>query len=287
MRRVFVWAILGLVFLGPAAAAPIRIVAAENVYGDLAAQIGGVHVAVTSILSNPDTDPHLFESSASTAAAVADADIVLSNGADYDPWMDKLLAASPAPNRVTIVAATVDGVQSGANPHLWYDPKTLPAMAALLATELSSRDPASATDFAANLRTFSDAFAKAIAGLDAIKAAHAGVEVTATEPVFGYMADAMDLKMLNQPLQIATMNDTEPSPRDVAAFEDSLRSGTAKILFYNSQVTDDTTARLLDLAKQSHVPIVGVTETEPAGATIETWFAGEIAATATALGSSP
>ncbi len=279
---------LGLALLGaatqPAAAAgPIQIVAAENFYGDLATQIGGSHVSVTSILSNPDADPHLFESSASTARTIADAQIVIYNGADYDPWMDKLLSAAPTGDRATLIAADLTGHKSGDNPHLWYDPQTLPALATALAAELSKRDPADAADYQANLGKFTASFAATLQPIAAIKSAYAGTAVTATEPVFGYMAEAMGLKMLNQSFQTATMNDTEPSPSDVAAFENSLKDGSAKILFYNSQVTDDTTTRLLDLAKASSVPVIGVTETEPAGQTIQTWFAGQIAAVNSSL----
>src|SRR3569623_759224 len=138
----------------PAVAAPISVVAAENFYGDLASQIGGAHVVVTSILSNPDADPHLFESSASTARTLADASIVISNGADYDPWMDKLLATASTGERKVIVAAELTGHKSGDNPHLWYDPQTFPMVAAALADELAKRDPADAADFASNLRAF-------------------------------------------------------------------------------------------------------------------------------------
>ena len=136
----------------------IQIVAAENFYGDLAQQIGGKHVSVTSILSNPDDDPHLFETSASTARALAGAEIVIYNGADYDPWMGKLLSASTAQDRVTIVAADLVGAKKGDNPHLWYNPKTLPAIASTLAAELEKRDPANAAEYKANLATFDAAF---------------------------------------------------------------------------------------------------------------------------------
>lgn len=269
------------------AADPIRIVAAENFYDDLATQIGGSHVSVTSILNNPDDDPHLFETSASTARTIADAQIVLYNGADYDPWMDKLLSTAAAGDRAVIVAADLTGHKSGDNPHLWYEPPTFPAVAAALAAELSRRDPTDAAAYEANLAAFNASFAETLQPIAAIKAAHASTSVSATEPVFGYMAEAMGLKMLNQSFQTATMNDTEPSPSDVAAFEDSLKTGTAKILFYNSQVTDDTTTRLLNLAKASNIPVIGVTETEPPGQTIQTWFAGQIAAVNTSLTAHP
>lgn len=268
---------LGALTATASAAEPLKIIAAENFYGDLAGQIGGSHVAVTSILSNPDEDPHLFETSASTARAIAGADIAIYNGAEYDPWMGKLLSASSAPNRVTIVAADLVGAKSGDNPHLWYNPKTLPAVASKLAATLEERDPANAAEYRANLARFDTEFSDILKKVAAVKASFGGTPVTATEPVFGYMAEAMGFDMLNYDFQLATMNDTEPSPQQVANFEDSLKNGKARILFYNSQVTDDTTTRLLNLAKANGVKVIGVTETEPSGKTIQTWFAGQIA----------
>ena len=261
----------------------LTIVAAENFYGDLARQIGGSNVTVTSILANPDDDPHLFETSPSTARTIADAKIIIYNGADYDPWMDKLLSASTSKDRTTIIAADLIGKKSGDNPHLWYDPATLPAIAKALSADLAKRDPANAVHYEANLKAFQislEAIDKEIAD---VKKTYAGTEVTATEPVFGYMAEALGLKMLNYDFQVALMNDAEPSATQVAAFENSLKDGSAKILFYNSQVTDEATTRLLDIAKQNKVTVIGVTETEPAGQTIQTWFGGQIDAVQKAL----
>ncbi|TPN84095.1 cation ABC transporter substrate-binding protein [Mesorhizobium sp. CU2] len=254
----------------------LNVVAAENFYGDLARQIGGSHVSVTSILSNPDDDPHLFESSPSTARTIADAKVIIYNGADYDPWMDKLLSASAKPERTTIVAADLIGKKPGDNPHLWYNPATLPAVAKALADDLAKRDPANAADYEANLTKFQSSLAAIDKEIADVKKTYAGTEVTATEPVFGYMAEALGLKMLNYDFQVALMNDAEPSPSQVAAFENSLKDGSAKILFYNSQVTDEATTRLLDIAKQNKVTVIGVTETEPAGKTIQTWFGGQL-----------
>ena len=254
----------------------LTIVAAENFYGDLARQIGGSNVTVTSILSNPDDDPHLFETSPSTARTIADAKIIIYNGADYDPWMDKLLSASTSKDRTTIIAADLIGKKSGDNPHLWYDPATLPAIAKTLTADLSKRDPANAAHYEANLKAFQTSLEAIDKEIADVKKTYAGTEVTATEPVFGYMAEALGLKMLNYDFQVALMNDAEPSATQVAAFENSLKDGSAKILFYNSQVTDEATTRLLDIAKQSKVTVIGVTETEPAGKTIQTWFGGQI-----------
>ena len=147
--------VLAAALAGPAfAAQPVKIVAAENFYGDLAKQIGGDHVEVTSILSNPDDDPHLFETSPSTAKAIAGADVVVYNGADYDPWMGKLLSASPKERRGVIVAADLIGAKSGENPHLWYDSATMPAVAKALADKLETKDPVDAAVFKANLAVF-------------------------------------------------------------------------------------------------------------------------------------
>ena len=280
-------AILALGALPALGAEPIRIVTAENFYGDLVRQIGGTHVEVTSILANPDEDPHLFESSPSTARMLADAQIVIYNGAGYDPWMDRLLGASTSQSRTALIAADLTGHKDGDNPHIWYDPATFPTVAKSLAAELARRDPADAAEFTSNLDSFNAAFAKVRADIDAIRAAHLGTPVTATEPVFAYMAAAMGLKMVNEGFQFAMMNETEPSASDVAAFETSLKDGTVKILFYNSQVTDDTTARLLGIAKAANVPVVGVTETEPVGETIESWFGQQVAAVRAALAGQP
>jgi len=280
MRLAIVAAALAaaLSFVAPAhAAGPIRIVAAENFYAEVASAVGGSHVAVTAILSNPDEDPHLFETSPTTARDIADADIVIYNGADYDPWMEKLLSASPKADRTAIIAATVTHHKSGDNPHLWYEPATLPMVADFLAVELEKRDPANAADYEANVTKFDTSTQPIADKVVAIRQAHPGIVVIATEPVFGYMADALGFKMLNGDFQLAMMNDTEPSPKQVADFEQSLKSKTAKILFYNSQVTDDTTTRLKALAEANGVKVIGVTETEPAGKTIPDWFLGQLA----------
>ncbi|HVV91858.1 MAG TPA: zinc ABC transporter substrate-binding protein [Hyphomicrobiales bacterium] len=269
---------------GEAWAAPaVKAVAAENFYGDVLRQIGGSHVAVTTILSNPNQDPHEFEASPSTARALAGAALVVYNGADYDPWMARLLTASPAPHRAAVVAADLVGARAGDNPHLWYDPKTMPAVAAAVAGDLERLDPADAAGYARRLATFQASLKPIRDRIAAIRAAHPGVAVTATEPVFGYMAAALGFAMRNERFQIAVMNDTEPSARDVAAFQNDLETRKVRLLFYNSQVTDEMTERLLKLAKASGVPVVGVTETAPAGKSYQQWMEDELAAVEHAL----
>jgi len=287
MRTLLVAVTAALGFMtfatGAQAADKIAVVAAENFYGGVAEKIGGSGVSVTSILSNPNQDPHLFEANVATAKAVGAAEIAIFNGADYDPWMQKLLKASPKEGRTEISAAALTGHKPGDNPHLWYDPKTVPAVAKAFAGDLIKRDPANAEAYQQRLSAF-DASMKPLTDLIAeLKAKYAGTPVTATEPVFGYMAAALGLDMRNYDFQLAIMNDTEPSAKDVAAFENDLRDKKVKVLFYNSQVTDTTTTHLLNLAKESGVPVVGVTETEPAGKDYVDWMVSQLNALNTVL----
>ena len=143
----------------PALADPVKVVAAENFYGDIARQIGGDNVAVTSILSNPDDDPHLFEASPATAKALADAKVVIVNGVDYDPWMEKLLAAHPAPGRKAIVVGALTGHKPGDNPHLWYDPANVKAAGKALVAALVAVDPAHKADYEQGLAKFDGSLA--------------------------------------------------------------------------------------------------------------------------------
>jgi zinc/manganese transport system substrate-binding protein len=269
------------------AAQPVNLLAAENFYGDVAEQIGGPHVKITSILNNPDQDPHEFEASPSTARAVSAARLVVYNGADYDPWIDKLLTASPSSNRTRIVAADLMGSKSGDNPHLWYNPDTMIAMANAVAAELDRTDPDHKAEYDSRLQTFIASLQPVQQKIAALRAKYGGAMVTATEPVFGYMAKAIGFKMRNQRFQMSVMNDTEPSASDVGEFESDLKNRQVKVLFYNNQVADDLTKRLLDLAKASHVPVVGVSETEPAGMNYQQWMMSQLDSLEKALAAQP
>jgi zinc/manganese transport system substrate-binding protein len=274
---------LGQALPSRAADGAISVVAAENAYGDIARQIGGGRVAVTSILSNPNQDPHLFETAPGTVRTLSGAQVVVLNGADYDPWMDKLLKAAPRAGRAVISAAALTGRKPGDNPHLWYDPATMPKVAAALADAFSKADPAHAADYAARLKTTLAGLARIDARVAQMKAKFAGQTVTATEPVFGLMTGAIGLKMRNESFQLSMMNDTEPSARDVAAMEDDLRGRKVKALLYNSQVTEKLTERLRGIAVKAKVPVVGVTETMPADTNFQDWVLGELDALDKAL----
>jgi zinc/manganese transport system substrate-binding protein len=282
--------LIAALFLSAALALPavaeetISIVAATNFYGEAAAAVGGDRVAVESVIIAPGTDPHDFDPPPSVARAIADADIVIMNGADYDHWMEHLIEANEVDGRIVIDVAELIGVKEGQNPHVWYDPKAMPALAAALAEALSEFAPDAADDFAAAR----DALVATMAPVDEkvaeLRARFGGTEVAATEPVFGYMADALGLTMTNEAFQTAIMNESEPSASDIVALEDDIRSGRVKVLFYNEQVEDAFTRNLADLARASGVPLVGVRETQPDGTTFAEWMLDTIHATGKALG---
>jgi zinc/manganese transport system substrate-binding protein len=267
-----------------AADGKIAVVAAENFYGDVAQQIGGGQVSVTSILNNPNQDPHLFETTPTIVRQIADAQVIVLNGADYDPWMNKLLSVTPKPGRIVIVAGDLMHKKTGDNPHLWYDPPTMPAVANALAAAFSAADPAHKDDYAARLKSFLASLAPLNEKITAIGKKYGGVPVAATEPVFGYMAAALKLQMHDARFQLAVMNDTEPSARDLGKFEHELQTHAVRVLFYNKQASDNLVGHLLDLARASKIPVVGVTETAPPGQSYQAWMLSELNATEKALG---
>jgi zinc/manganese transport system substrate-binding protein len=269
-----------------AADGKLSVVAAENFYGDVARQIGGDDVAVASIMSNPDQDPHLFETTPSVVKQIAGAQIVILNGADYDPWMDKLLKASPKPGRSAIIVADLVGKKAGDNPHLWYDPGTMPAAAKALAEAFAKADPAHRDAYAARLKTFLALLTRVNEKIAAIRGKFAGRTVTASEPVFGYMANALGLKMRNERFQLSIMNDTEPSAHDVAAFQDDLKTHKVRVMFYNKQASNKAVQTLVDLAHASKIPVVGVTETAPPGLSYQEWMLTQLNETEKALAAS-
>jgi zinc/manganese transport system substrate-binding protein len=274
--------------LGPRAEAQsLAVVAAENFYGDVVRQLGGANVAVTSILNNPDQDPHLFEASISTARALAAAKLVVYNGIGYDPWMDALLAAHKAPDRKVVVVASLLQRKAGDNPHLWYDPATMPMLASAVSTALIAADPAHRADYEQRRDQFVASLTPLADKIASLRRRYGNSVVAATEPVFGYMADALGFTMRHRAFQIAVMNDTEPSAGEIASFEKDLKTRAVKILFYNNQTSGDLTARLQTLAQASHVPIVGITETEPPNITYQDWMMRQLGEVEHALADGP
>lgn len=264
MRKIL---ILLSCLAGTAHAEGIKVVAAENVYAAVARQIAGPDAGVSSILHNPDQDPHTFEASASIAHDVGAADIVVVNGADYDPWMDRIVAATRRPARQVIDIAALLGRNPGDNPHLWFDPAAMPAFGRAFAAALDHSDPAHRADHAAKLEAFLASLQPLDARVAGLRAKYAGVDVTATEPIFGLLARAIGLTVRNERFQVAIMNGTEPRASDVRAMEGDLRGHKVRLLVFNAQASDATARRMRMLAETVHVPVVGVNETFPEGMT--------------------
>lgn len=250
---------------GGATSKLVNVVAGENFWGNIIAQIGGSHVEVTSIISDPSTDPHEYESDASNAASLAKADFVLENGLGYDDFLDKLLAASAKSGRqVLSVQKILNVTGDDPNPHIWYDTARLPAVATAIAAELTKLDPADGATFTANAAAFDSSLQPILKVIAQIKAKYSGTEIAYTERVPGYLVEAAGLKLgVPATFTQAVEEGNDPSPGDTAAFDAAITKRTVKVLLYNAQVTDAETTKIKKLATSSGVPIVGVTETLP------------------------
>lgn len=265
----------------PAANGKIVAVGAENQYGSVISQIGGRYVTTTSILSNPNTDPHTFEASAQVATTISAASLIVQNGLGYDSFMSKLEAASPNSARIVITAQSVLHLpDSTRNPHLWYSPTTMPAVAKSIAAALDKLQPSHRAYFVGRLAAFDRSLTAWTAAISAFKSAHPGVPVATTEPVADYLLQAAGVDNRTPwALQAAIMNDTDPAPQDVATQNALLSGGKVKVFVYNEQVTDSITANYLKLATAAHIPVVGVYETMPTdGFTYQTWMEAELKA---------
>ena len=271
-----------LVALGLSAAAPPRVIKAvgvENEYADVISQIGGPYVHVTAIETDPNTDPHTFEVSPRVATQIASAQLIVKNGIGYDSWADKIIAASPNSARKVIDVQQLLGLpDSTPNPHLWYDPGTMPAVAKALAADLSALEPAEAAYFAANAQKFDASLAPWMAAIASFKANYGGTPVAVTEPVADYMLQAVGTKILTPfSLQAAIMNGTDPSPQDAATQNRLFTGHRVKVFVYNQQVTDQLTQSFLALAKKNGIPVVGVYETMPVpGYNYQSWMVAEV-----------
>jgi zinc/manganese transport system substrate-binding protein len=262
----------------------VNVVAAENFYGDIAKQLGGSSVKVTSIISDPNADPHEYESSADNAKAIAAAKLVIVNGIGYDSFMGKLIAASPNRDRKLINAGELAGKKEGDNPHIWYDVSAVQQVADQITQALQELDPTDRDDLAIRNQRFKASLQPLLDRMAAIKSKYAGTRLTQTEPVFGYMGDALGLTIDDGDFQHAIEEGNDPSPQAVAAMNQSITSRSVKALLYNSQTTSPVTTNVKNLAKQNNVPIVGVSETEPPNQNYQTWMLNQLDALQKALG---
>jgi zinc/manganese transport system substrate-binding protein len=254
-------------------------VGAENEYADVIQQVGGKYVQVSAIMSNPNTDPHTFEASASVGRLVGEAQLVVQNGLGYDTFMNMLEGAVPSSSRKVIMVQNLLGLpDSTPNPHLWYKPSTMPAVANAIAADLAALQPAHASYFRANAARFIGSLTAWTDAIAAFRAEYPGTPVATTGPVADYMLQAAGADNLTPwAFQADIMNGTDPSPQDVAAEQRLFTQHEVKAFLYNQQVTDSLTESFITLARANGIPVVGVYETMPVpGYDYQSWMLAEV-----------
>jgi zinc/manganese transport system substrate-binding protein len=254
-------------------AGAITVVAGENFWGSIAVQLGGSKASVQSVVNDPNADPHEYESSANDARAFAEAKLVILNGAGYDDWGRKLLAANQAAARRVLIVADLLGKKVGDNPHFWYNPDFVGRVADSITAQYKAIDHAGASyydqrraDFASALQPYTDEIAN-------IRQRFSGTPVGATESIFVYMAAALSLN-LTTPTEFmnAVAEGNDPPASAVVEFQDQIARNQIKVLVYNVQTSTAVTTNIKALAASHHVPSVGVSETLlPDNATFQDW----------------
>jgi zinc/manganese transport system substrate-binding protein len=265
---------------GASSTATITAIGAENEYASVISQVGGKYVKTSSILSDPNTDPHTFEASPSVAQQMSQAKLVVQNGVGYDDWATTIENAAPDSARKVVNVQQLLGLpDSTPNPHLWYKPSTMPAVANAVAADLAQIDPAHASYYKANAASFISSLGAWTNALATFKSAHPGIPVATTEPVADYMLQAAGADNLSPwTFQADIMNGNDPSPQLLATQNSLFTQHKVKVFLYNQQVTSSLTASIIKLANQNGIPVVGVYETMPTGYTYQTWMEAEVSA---------
>lgn len=264
----------------------IEVVAAENFWGSIASQVGGSHVHVTSLIVDPNADPHSYEPTTADARTVADAQYVIYNGAGYDPWMDKLLQSNPESGRKELNVGDLNGKHEGDNPHMWYNPDYVTAVANKIRDDLKELNSADAADFNRSAQTFLTTDLKQYHTLiTGIKAKYSGTPVGATESIFSYLAPALGLKLVTPYSYLKAVSEGEDiSAADEVAVEQQIEQKQIKILIYNSQNTPNNIQALINKAKANNIPVARITETlTPATASFQDWQSTQLQGIQTAL----
>ena len=251
--------------------------AAENFYGDIVKQLGGEHVSVTSILSNPNVDPHEYESDVQNALAVTNANVVIENGLDYDTWMDKLLSASPNKTRILLVGGKLANHPLPDNPHVWYGIDNIQTIAQAITNSLKKVDPKDAKEFDANLVKFDTSLGPLTAKMIDIKAKYVELRLGLTETIYLYQTGPEGLNVLTPfEFQRAIAEGNDPSVADVKTTNDQVNQKQVKILIYNEQTITPITTNLQNAAEKLNIPIVPVSETMPPQDHYQTWMMSQL-----------
>lgn len=256
----------------------IKIVAAENFWGSLMQQVGGKYVNVTSIVTDPNADPHEYESSAANARNIANANMVIVNGVGYDDWALRLISASNNPNQTVLNVANLLGVVNGSNPHLWYNPTYVNETVKQMYLDLVSIDPAHAGYYAQQYANVTASLAQVDGRMTQIKHEFGGTKVASTESIFVYLANATGLDLISPPAYMeAVAEGNDPPAASVAQFQNQLESGNVTLLVYNEQTVTPLTQQMKQMATQYNVTIVGVTETiQPQDVPFQVWMNAEL-----------
>jgi zinc/manganese transport system substrate-binding protein len=286
-RLIPLLALVALLAPAPAgAAAPLRIVAAENVWGSIAAQLGGPYVQVTSLITNPATDPHAYEPNAIDARTLAGARLVIVNGIGYDPWAPKLLAANPVKGRVLLTVGDVVGVKPGGNPHRWYAPGDVAKVIAAIALAYERLDPPHARQFAQLEHVYETRVLSAYhAEIAVIRRLFHGAPVGASESIFAPLAQALGLDLVTPPSFLKAISEgTEPTAGDKRAVDRQVATRAIKVWVYNSQNSTPDVARITEAARKRGIPVTTITETlTPPTASFQDWQVAQLRALRAAL----
>jgi zinc/manganese transport system substrate-binding protein len=265
--------------------APVAVVVSVDQWGDIVSELGGSCAAVKTVLASSSVDPHEYEPSPADAASFTGAKLVVVNGANYDSWASKLAASSAADARV-VSAAAVTKTPDGANPHLWYLPSAVTAVADAVTAELSKIDPQAANYFSQRRAEFTAAMAPYTSLIGKIKAGAGAKSYAATETIFDYQAQALGLvNKTPDGYQRASANESDPSPADIDALRTELDGRHVDVLIYNTQTEGSIPEEIRSAAEQAGVPVVNVTETVPPGQnSFEGWQCAQLSALGKALG---
>ena len=263
----------------------LRVVAAENFWGSIAAQLGGTRAEVQSVVTDPNADPHLYPTNTNDSRAIALADVVIVNGAGYDTWAQDMIAAGGSGHRRVLTVADALGKKRGDNPHFWYHPTWVAVIADRISATFKAADPAGAAYFDQRRAALDASFKPYRDRIAEINRKFSGVKVAATESIFAYMAAALGLDLISPPeFMTAVAEGTEPPVGAVIEFENQIREKQAKVLVYNVQTISNTTTNIKHLAAAADIQVVGVSETmEPEGTTFQDWQLAQLLALENAL----
>jgi len=263
----------------------IQIVAGENFWGSLVSQLGGTHVHVVSIVTDPNADPHEYESNSANAIAIADASFVIVNGAGYDTWALSLIAADNNPNQKILNVQELIGQSVGANPHFWYSPYYVNDTVKAMYTDLLSIDPTNAAYYQQQYVALNASLGVYNERIGEIKEQFAGTKVASTESIFEYLANATGLDLISPTAFMeAVAEGNDPPAQSVVQFEQQIQNGNVSVLVYNEQTVTPLTQSIKALAAQHNVPIVGVTETiQPPDVSFQVWMEAELISLQNAL----